>query len=389
MIVSRGFFGLLASAACLLGPFGPPLFMEIAVMRILISPPAYYLPGTMTTRKYLTFGGGAVRVEAGLRPVVRVVGVDGAGCNIVGSLCNQGLLHVEPVAVNTDAHNLLGLRCRKLLIGKTVTGGRGAAGNPATGEAAVKADIGKMEAVFQGTEVLFLICGLGGGTGTGATPVLACLGREMGALVVVLTVHPFKAEGHTRNQTAAAGLERLRDSADVVVMVRNDKLVEEFPDLNFQEALRVADHLLLNPVKSITQLLTREDLPNLRKVLQIRDIAHLGFGEASVHLGPRMVIHDAVSSLMPHGDISGHDRALAVIHCPPGFKEDDLHRFIRELHLFIHMDAQIMWGPIVDPALQDEVRLMTIVGRVRELPDPPAGEALPVEPLPDNDEPGI
>ncbi len=363
--------------------------METTVMGILISPPAYYLPGTMTTQKYLTFGGGAARVEAGLRPVVRVVGVGGAGCNIVGLLAGQGLRHVEPVAVNTDAHNLLGLRCRKLLIGKTVTGGRGAAGDPATGEAALKADIGKMEAVLQGTEVLFLICGLGGGTGTGAAPVLACLGREMGALVVVLTVHPFRAEGRTRNQTAAAGLDRLRDSADVVVMVRNDKLVEEFPDLNFQEALRVADHLLLNPVKSITQLLTREDLPNLRKVLQIRDIAHLGFGESSVHLGPRMVIHDAVSSLMPQGDISGHDRALAVIHCPPGFKEDDLHRFIRELHLFIHLDAQIMWGPIVDPALRDEVRIMTIVGRVRELPDPPVCEALLVEPLPDNKEPGI
>ena len=102
-----------------------------------------------------------------------------------------------------------------------------------------------------------------------------------------------------------------------------------------------------------------------------------------------MVIHDAVSSLMPHGDISGHDRALAVIHCPPGYKQDDLHRFIQELHLFIHMDAEIMWGPIVDPALQDEVRIMTIVGRVRALPDPPVCEALPVEPLPDNDEPGI
>lgn len=342
----------------------------------------------MVTRNYLTFGGGASRVEAGLRPVVRVVGVGGAGCNIVGSLSDLGLGHVEPVAVNTDAQNLLGLRCRKVLIGKTVTGGRGAAGNPATGEAAVNADLEKMRALLQGTEVLFLICGLGGGTGTGAAPVLACLGREMGALVAVLTVHPFKAEGRTRSQAAAAGLERLRDAADVVVMVRNDKLVEEFPDLNFQEALRVADHLLLNPVKSIARLLTREDLPNLRKVLGIRDIAHLGFGESSVHVGPRMVVRDAVSSLMPQGDISSHDRALAVIHCPPGFKDDELHRFVRELHLFIHLDAQIMWGPIVDPALRDEVRIMTIVGRAREMPGAACAPVV-VEPMPDSNEPGI
>jgi cell division protein FtsZ len=342
----------------------------------------------MTTRKYLTFGGGATRVEAGLRPVVRVIGVGGAGCNIVNSLADLGLGHVEPVAVNTDAQNLLGLRCRKVLIGKAITGGRGAAGNPAAGEKALNADIERMRAVLQGTEVLFLICGLGGGTGTGAAPALACLARDMGALVVVLTVHPFKAEGRTRNQVAADGLARLRDAADVVLMVRNDKLVEEFPDMNFQEALGVADHLLLNPVKSITQLLTREDLPNLRKVLQIRDIAHLGFGEAGVHLGPRMVIRDAVDSLMPHGDISEHDRALAVIHCPPGYTDNELHRFIQELHLFIHIDAQIMWGPIADPALHDEVRIMTIVGRAREVPEAAACLVPPGAPSGDG-EPGI
>jgi cell division protein FtsZ len=342
----------------------------------------------MTSRGYLTFGVGAERVESGLRPLVRVVGVGGAGCNIVGSLSDLGLDHVEPVAINTDAQNLLGLRCRKFLIGRGVTGGRGAAGDPAVGAAAVNSDLEKMRALLQGTEVLFLICGLGGGTGTGAAPVLAGLGREMGALVAVLTVHPFKAEGRSRAQVAAAGLEDLRDAADVVVMVRNDKLVEEFPDLNFQEALRVADHLLLNPVRSITQLLTREDMPNLRKVLGIRDIAHLGFGEAGIHVGPRMVVHDAVSSLMPQGDISSHDRALAVIHCPPGSREDDLHRFIRELHLFIHLDAQIMWGPIVDPALHDEVRIMTIVGRARDVPEAACAPVV-VEPMPDNNEPGI
>jgi cell division protein FtsZ len=343
----------------------------------------------MTTRKYLTFGGGATSVEAGLRPVVRIAGGGGAGCNIVDSLAEMGIGHVEPVAVNTDAQNLLGLRCRKVLIGKGITGGRGAAGIPAMGESALKADIERIRTVLQGTEVLFLICGLGGGTGTGAAPVLAGLAKELGALVVVLTVHPFRAEGRTRNEVASAGLERLRDEADVVVMVRNDKLVEEFPDMNFREALRVADHLLLNPVRSITQLLTREDLPNLRKVLQIRDIAHLGFGEASVHLGPRMVVRDAVDSLMPHGDISEHDRALAVIHCPPGFKDDELHRFIRELHLFIHLDAQIMWGPIVDPALQDEVRIMTIVGRARDMPETTVSPLPPGAPLSGEGEPGI
>ncbi len=341
-------------------------------------------PVRMTTKKYLTFGEGASRIEGGLKPIVRVVGVGGAGCNIVDAMVELDLMHVEPVAINTDAQNLHGLRCRRILIGKDITRGRGAASNPAMGEAAIMADLEKVGAALQGTEVLFLICGLGGGTGTGASPVVASLAREMGALVVALTVHPFKVEGCTRNHIAKVGLERLRDIADVVIVVHNDKLVEDYPDMRFQEALSVADRLLLTPVRSIAQLLTREDLPNLRKVLRIRDIAHLGFGEASVQLGPHGVVKDAVDSLMPQGDISGHDRALAVIHCPPGFRDEELHRFIEELHLFIHMDAQIMWGPIVDPSLEDEIRIMAIVGRAREVPDGPApGEA------PGTGEPGI
>lgn len=319
----------------------------------------------MNAKKYLTFGQGASRTGEDLKPVVRIVGLGGAGCNIVDSVLELNLRHAEPIAINTDAQNLHGLRCRKVLIGKDLTRGRGASSDPSIGEAAALADIEKIRAVLQGTEVLFLICGLGGGTGTGASPVVARLAHKMGAFVVALTVHPFKAEGDSRNQRARLGIEKLRNAADVVVMVQNDKLVSEFPQMKFHEALKVADGLLLAPVKAITQLLTREDLPNLRKVLGIRDIARLGFGEACVKLGPRMVVKDAVDSLMPEGDISTHDRALVVIHCPPGYEDDELHGFVRELHLFIHEDAQIMWGPIMDPSLNDEIRIMTIVGRAR------------------------
>jgi cell division protein FtsZ len=322
----------------------------------------------MGAGKYVTFGQGASKTEGGLKPVVRIMGIGGAGCNIVDSVLDQDLRHAEAIAINTDAQNLRGLRCKRILIGKELTRGRGASSDPEIGEAAVLGDIEKIRAALAGTEVLFLIFGLGGGTGTGASPVVARLARKMGTFVVALTVHPFKVEGENRNMRARSGLEKLRDVADVVVIVQNDKLVEEYPDMKFLEALKVADHLLLAPVKAITQLLTREDLPNLRRVLGVRDIARLGFGEASARLGPRGAVKDAVDSLMPHGDISAHDRALAVIHCPPGYEDDELHKLIRELHLFIHQDAHIMWGPIVDPSLQDEIRIMTIVGRVRTCP---------------------
>jgi cell division protein FtsZ len=340
----------------------------------------------MSAKKYITFGQNLPSPEGCLKPVVRIAGVGGAGCNIVDSVPALALRHTEAIAVNTDAKNLYGLRCRKMLIGRELTGGRGASSDPELGEMAAQADQEKIRTALAGTEVLFLICGLGGGTGTGAGPVVAKIGRKMGALVVALTVHPFKAEGVARGHTARLGLDRLRDAADVTVMVQNDKLVRDFPDMKFGEALKVADHLLLAPVKAITQLLTKEDLPNLRKVLGIRDIAHLGFGEASVRLGHRAAVKDAVDSLMPQGDVSVHDRALAFIHCPPGFENEELHRFVQELHLFLHQEAEIMWGPIVDPGLQDEVRIMTITGKARELPpgtDGPNGISAPGETSPE------
>jgi len=331
----------------------------------------------MAAKGYLKFGQGASNPEGHLRPVVRIMGIGGAGCNMVDFALDLKFRHVGVMAVNTDAQNLKGVRCTRILIGKGVTAGRGACSDPRIGEQAAAEDIEALKAAIAGTDVLFLVLGLGGGTGTGASPVVAALARKMGIFVVVLAVYPFKAEGLARDQRARSGMERLRDAADVVVLVQNDRLAEDFPNMKFQDAISVSDRLLLAPVDAITRLLTREDLPNLRRVLSIRDVASLGFGEAAMKTGPHHAVKDAIDSLMPHGDISSHDRALAVVSCPPGCDDDELHRMIRHLHLFIHEDADIMWGPIVDPSLEDEVRLMAIVGRARappqECPGPPAG----------------
>ncbi|MGQ9582706.1 MAG: cell division protein FtsZ [Thermoplasmatota archaeon] len=334
----------------------------------------------MARRGYITFGMGAASTRGTLRPAVRVMGVGGAGCNIVDSMLDHmdaGLRHVELIAVNTDARSLYGLRCRRVLIGKDITHGRGASSLPAIGEEAVKADMPKVMEALRGTDVLFLICGLGGGTGTGASPVIAGLAREAGALVVALAVKPFRAEGSTRNHLARLGLERLREAADAVVALENDRLVREHPALGFQEALGRADRVLLTPVKSIAQLLTRDDLPNLRRVLGIRDLAHLCFGEGSIELGERSAASAALGSLAAETDLRAHDRAVVVLYCPPGSSDDELHRIVQELHHFIHDDAEIMWGPIVDPSLSRNVRLLAVVGRMRGGGSGPGPDAPP------------
>lgn len=323
----------------------------------------------MGGRVYVTFGLGASLAGQELRPVIKVVGVGGAGCNIVGS-ADIDFRHAERIAINTDARSLYGLSCRKILIGKELTRGRGASSDPAIGEQAVLSDIDAVRSALAGTDVLFLVCGLGGGTGTGASPVIARLAGKMGALVVALATMPFKAEGALRGRIASAGLERLRETADAVLVVENDRLVTEHPMLGFKEALCMADHLLLDPVRSITQVLTRADLPNLRRVLRVRDIAHICLGEGSLGHGPSSGVKFALGPLAPVTDLHNHNKAVVVLHCPPGSKDDELHRIVQELHTFLHEDAEIMWGPIVDPSLEKEVRLVAVVGKERA-PGPP------------------
>ncbi len=331
----------------------------------------------MAHRRYITFGKGASSTKGTLRPVVRVIGVGGAGCNIVDSIADEtdaSLRYIELVAANTDARSLYNVKCRRILIGRDVTHGRGASSLPALGEEAVMADLPKLRGALSGTDVLFLICGLGGGTGTGASPIIARAAKEMGALVVALAVKPFRAEGISRNYIARLGLERLKEAADAVVPLDNDRLLHEHPALGFQEALRRANRHLLAPVRSIAQLLTKDDMPNLRRVLGIRDIAHLCIGEGSIELDERSAVSTALGSVAADADLRSHDRAVVVLHCPPGSSDDELHRIVQELHHFIHEDAEIMWGPIVDPALSREVRLLALVGKGRAEAPPSANE---------------
>ena len=205
-----------------------------------------------------------VAVLEELTTVIRVIGCGGGGSNTIDRLAECGIQGAELFAINTDAQHLLHINAdRRFLIGRRTTRGLGAGSLPAIGEEAAQEDIDEIKAAVNGADMIFVTCGLGGGTGTGASPVVAEAAREAGALTIAIVTIPFSAEGSIRMQNAEAGLKRLREVSDTVIVVPNDRLLDVVPNLPLQAAFKVADEVLMRSVKGITELITRPGLINL------------------------------------------------------------------------------------------------------------------------------
>lgn len=221
-----------------------------------------------------------------LRTVIKVVGCGGGGSNSAQRMANEGIKGAELVAINTDAQHLLRVNAdKKILIGKKKTRGLGAGSLPQVGEEAALESVDEIRAFVEGSDMVFITAGLGGGTGTGSAPVVAEAARDAGALTIAVVTLPFGVEGHVRRMNAEAGLERLREVADTVIVVPNDKLLEVVPRLPLQAAFKVSDEVLMRAVKGITELITKPGLVNLdfadvRTVMQNGGVAMIGLGEA-------------------------------------------------------------------------------------------------------------
>src|SRR5512137_3089507 len=199
-----------------------------------------------------------------LTTVIKVIGCGGGGSNTIDRLAECGIQGAELFAINTDAQHLLHINAdRRFLIGRRTTRGLGAGSLPAIGEEAAQENIDEIRAAVEGADMVFVTCGLGGGTGTGASPIVAEAAKEAGALTISIVTLPFSAEGAIRMANAEAGLKRLREVSDTVVVVLNDRLLDVAPDLPLQAAFKVADEVLMRSVKGITELITRPGLINL------------------------------------------------------------------------------------------------------------------------------
>ncbi|AEH25470.1 cell division protein FtsZ [Pyrococcus yayanosii] len=297
---------------------------------------------------------------------IYVVGVGGAGCNTVNRMMEVGVQGAKIIAVNTDAQDLLKVRAhQKILIGKELTRGLGAGNNPKIGEEAAKESEREIRDALEGADMVFITCGLGGGTGTGAAPVIAEIAKKMGALTVAVVTLPFTVEGIRRIKNAEYGLEKLRKNTDTVIVIPNDKLMEVAPNLPIHMAFKVADEILVQAVKGITELITKPGLVNLdfndvRAVMKDGGVAMIGIGESDSEKRALEAAQQALNSPLLDVDISGARGALISIS-GADVRLEEAQQIIELVTSKLDPEAQVIWGIQLEPELEKTIRVMVIV----------------------------
>lgn len=303
-------------------------------------------------------------------PKVQVIGVGGAGNNAVYRLMNTEV-EAECVAINTDAQHLLSTRAhKKVLIGKDTSRGFGAGNNPDIGETAARESIEEINTMLH-ANMVFITCGLGGGTGTGAAHVIANQAKEKGALTVSICTLPFQMEGVKRYQNARAGLKKLYEASDTVIVVPNEKLLQLSDDITMMAAFRIADEVLLRAVTAIAELITRPQLINLdfadvRKILTEGGMAMIGLGESDhQHMKVDEAVFESLRNpLLDDLDISSAKKALICVSGGEGLALKDAEEAVMKIASEIDNSAEIIWGATIDPDLGNKIRIIVILSDV-------------------------
>jgi len=339
-----------------------------------VAPPAHNGNGTTTERRgaYADADSGDLeRVLHSLVTRIKVVGCGGGGTNTIQRCTEEDLGDIDLVAVNTDAQHLLSTRApHKLLIGRHITRGLGAGALPQVGEEAALETEQDIRAAVAGADIVFVTCGLGGGTGTGSAPVVAKMAREAGALTIAVCTLPFAVEGAVRMENAEAGLARLRDVCDTVIVVPNDKLLEIAPRLPLHAAFKVADELLLRSIKGITEMITKPGLVNLdfadlKTIMKNGGVAMIGLGESDGDDRAREAVLEALNSPLLEIDISEATGALVNVVGGRDMSLTEAQSVAQEIYDRINPDARIIWGTSVDHNLDRTIRVMLVITGVK------------------------
>ncbi len=306
------------------------------------------------------------------KPKIYVVGTGGSGCNTLARMTELGIEGVHFVAMNTDVRHLIKMRAdKKILLGKTTTKGMGAGSNPSVGEAASKESAADIKAAMGDASMVFIACGMGGGTGTGSAPIIAEMSKAAGALTIAVVTLPFLSEGPVRMRNALEGLDKLRKHADTVIVVPNDKLLSIAPDLPLNTAFKVCDEVLAGAVKSIAELVTRAGLVNLdfadlRTILSSAGCAVVGVGEASLDAkaDQRAIIATemALSSPLLDVDLSTANRALVNVAGGEDMTLKEAELIVAEVSKRIDPSAHIIWGARVEKTTKkSSIRVLVVI----------------------------
>jgi cell division protein FtsZ len=345
-----------------------------------------------------------IEEEPAPKTKIRVIGVGGGGCNAVARMLKEGMTGVEFSVLNTDAQALaISPVATRLSIGAKVTNGLGAGSDPAVGRQAALEDTERIIDLLEGADMVFVTAGMGGGTGTGAAPVVASLAKELGALTVAVVTKPFSFEGPKRRKLAEQGLAELASVVDTVITIPNDQLLELVPKgTSFFEAFRVADDVLRQAVQGISDIITtpgliNRDFSDIRSIMSGMGYAIMGAASARGENAAVAAAEKAISSpLMEAGGVRG---ARGVLINITGSSSLGLHEVNQACTLIGEAtgndDVQINFGVVLDEAMGEEVKITVIAtGFVREnLPRierrgaPVEAAAAPPEPVYEEPEP--
>ncbi len=304
-------------------------------------------------------------------PKILVIGVGGAGNNTVNRMARVNVAGAELIAVNTDKQHLSIMHdsIKKLLIGQSVTRGLGAGGYPEVGLKAAEVSRAALSKVMEGTDMLFLTAGMGGGTGTGASPVIADIAKEQGAIVIAMVTYPFRME-RARLMKADDGIERLRKVADTVVIIDNNRLVELVPNLPIEQAFSVADEVISRAVKGITETITTPSLINLdyadvRSIMTAGGVSVISVGESRGHSRVEEVVEDTLKNSLLDVDYTGAKGALIHITGGPDLTLGDANEIGERLTEAIDPQATVIWGARIIPEYEGKVEVIVIMTGVK------------------------
>ncbi len=314
------------------------------------------------------------------RAKIMVIGVGGAGNNAVNRLFSEGIQGAETIAINTDADHLASIQAHKrVLIGRETCRGHGAGNNPRIGEKAAEESVEELKEIID-ADLVFVTCGLGGGTGSGAGPVVARAAKESGALTVSICTLPFVMEGQVRYENARQGLQKMFEAADAVIIIPNERLLQFSEDITMLSAFRIADEVLIRAVRAITELITEPqfinlDLADVRSVLSGGHVALIGMGQSD---DQNDKVSEAVKAalnnpLLSDIDISSSQKALICVLGGESMQLKDVNRVVNLISQRIDKNAEIIWGASIKPELHNAIRVISIISYAKSnLADEPS-----------------
>ncbi|MDR0273392.1 MAG: cell division protein FtsZ [Clostridiales bacterium] len=308
-----------------------------------------------------------------LKARIKVIGVGGGGNNAVDRMVDDGIGNIEFISANTDNKALAKSKATiRIQLGEKLTRGLGAGGKPETGRRAAEETRDMLANAIDNTDLLFITAGMGGGTGTGAAPVIAAIAREMGILTVGVVTKPFAFEGGPRMRNALAGINELRKNVDTLVIIPNERLLSIVgDDVSLVDAFRRADEVLHQGVVGISGVILEDGLVNLdfadvRTVMEDQGIAHMGIGRASGKNKIETAIKEAINSPLLETSISGAKAVIISFTGDTSMGLKDLSAAANFVGSALDPDAEVMFGATIDDSLKDEVRVTVVATGLNE-----------------------